>query len=523
MNLETWGKFQTLLKKAALSVLAGGLLMSILGCPPKITHFTPARGMTDTEVTIEGKYFGDTAEENIIKFAGATATYANLFDKNKLLVKVPDGAKTGLISITVSGRTGYSKNNFVVVEPSKWTFMIYMASDNNLESAGIDDFLEMASVGSSEEVNIVVQMDRHPRSDSPYYSDEYGNWAGTKRFLIQKEDDPSIIPIQDLGEQNMGDPAVLQDFVEWAVTTYPAEHYALSIWNHGGGWRALREKMINMAETARSLGEPDCGVARAVAWDDTDGNDRLYMKEVQCALEAAKPSIKDRYGTLVKLDIVGFDACLMGMVEVAYAMRNVANFVVGSEQLEPGDGWPYDTILNDLAATASFIAKDVAGLIVTKYGNAYSSGITQSAADIAKLNHLCTTIDIFANKMNSEWDKLQIARINAMEYHPFGNSFWGVDLWDFADKVYNQVSSVDIKTAAHEVKNAIDDFVTNESHSPDMAGSHGIAIYFPSTLIRFNNDPDHIGYLESNTFMPVDFIADHNWDNWLQTYYANIP
>ncbi len=395
-----------------------------------------------------------------------------------------------------------------LVEKPKWTFMVYLDADNNLEGAGIDDFLEMASVGSNADVNIVVQMDRVLGYDT-----SFDDWTGTRRFLIKSGDTPSITPIQGLGEQNMGDPTVLKDFVEWAVKKYPAEHYALSIWNHGDGFRDFRKRMI---ERARDIGrgEADMGVARAVASDDTDG-DILYIKEVQQALEAAT----------VKLDVVGFDACLMGMVEVGYALRNIANYVVGSEELEPGDGWPYDTILADLVATPSLSPKELASKIVTKYSNSYSKGITQASVDISKLNFLVSKIDNFTNKANSEWSNLRNARTNTRQYHPYSwdPSSWGTDLWHFADNVYNQVTSSDIKTVAQELKDAIDDFVTAESHSPDMSGSHGIAIYFPPTETDFNNDPDHTGYEENNTFMTVDFVNDHRWDNWLQDFYFNIP
>jgi hypothetical protein len=380
----------------------------------------------------------------------------------------------------------------------------------------------MASVGSTAGVNIIVQMDRHPSSALPYYSGAYGDWAGTRRFRIQSGDTPSVAPMQDLEEANMGDPAVLRDFVEWAITNYPAEHYALSIWNHGGGWRALRERLSEVASRAIREGGLNTAVARAVAWDDTDG-DKLYMKEVQQALEAAKQRLQERLNTEVKIDVVGFDACLMGMAEIAYAMRNVANYMVGSEELEPGDGWPYDTILSDVVATSSMNPKSFAGLIVNKYGSAYTDSITQSSVDIAKVMNLSAKIDSFTSKASSEWDKLKEARTNAREYHPGGNSYWGVDLWDFADEVYNRVSSTDIKNAAIALRNAVDDFVTDESHSSNMAGSHGVAIYFPPSLTRFNNDPDHTGYEDSNTFMIVDFVKNHNWDNWLQDYYANIP
>lgn len=509
-------------KKSRIKLIRVGfvlLALFLLACPPQVKRFTPEKGVEGTEVTIQGKNFGATPADNTVKFGDVTATDVRLPQENTIIAKVPPGVKTGLVSVTTPEGTGVSEKNFVVVVPTKWTFMVYLDADNNLESAGIDDFLEMATVGSSNEVKIVVQMDRVSGHDNTY-----GNWTGTRRFLIHNGDTPNITPVQDLGEQNMGDPAVLEDFVEWAVTTYPAEYYALSIWNHGGGWRVLREKMIEEVRSARSRGEADWSVARAVAWDDTD-NDKLYMKEVQNALEAAKPKIKDRSGTQVKLDIVGFDACLMGMVEVAYAMRNVANYVVGSEETEPFDGWPYDPVLSDLVSIPTFSPTDVAGLIVNKYGDAYTytHGITQSAGDISKLSNLVNKINAFTDKANTEWSSLRDARNACIQYHPFGASFWGVDLRDFAQEVANRVTSNDIRNAAIALRDAVDDFVISERHSPDMDGSHGVAIYFPPTLTAFNNDPDHTGYEDANNFMQVDFVKRNRWDNWLQDFYANIP
>ena len=329
-----------------------------------------------------------------------------------------------------------------------------------------------------------------------------------------------MAPLQDLGEQNMGDPDVLQDFVEWAITNYPAKRYMLSIWNHGNGWRQSRERLHERAMRARAASEPDQGVAKAVATDDTD-DDILYMREVQTALEGAR----QRLGTLVKLDVVGFDACLMGMVEVAYACRDVANYVVGSEDLEPGDGWPYDTILGDLVAMPTMTAKGLADLVVDKYGSSYGGGTTQSSVGVSELSALASKINAFTNVASTEWAALKASRLASKQYHPsWSSSCWGVDIWDFADEVYNRVNSAAIKTAAAQLKTAVEDFVTNVHPSAAGSGSHGVAIYFPPTQAEFNNDPDHGGYEESNTFMPVDFVRFENWDNWLlEAYYPNIP
>lgn len=500
-------------------VVLCGIIM-LTACGPYIKDFSPEEGPVGTEVTITGGRFETTPANNTVKFGGVTVPASDITSASasQIKAKVPTGAQTGLISVSTSNGSDESDKNFIVPAAAEWTFMVYLDADNNLESAGIDDFLEMASVGSSTDVNIVVQMDRIPGHTS-----SYGDWTGTRRFLIQSGDTPDGTPVQDLGEQNMGDPNVLQDFVEWAVTNYRANHYALVIWNHGDGWRQLQENMLKMAEEAESRAETDWAIAKGVASDDTDG-DKLYMREVQDALTSAKQNLQDRGTLSVKLDIVGFDACLMGMVETAYALRDVTNYMVGSEELEPGNGWPYDNILGSLTTTPMMTPAQLANQIVTDYGASYGSGVTQSAVDISQLSPLVAEINNFATVATNEWNLLKTARNNSKQYHPgWSTSCWGVDLWDFADEVHSQVISPTIKTAAQDLKTAVDNFVISEQHSANMNGSHGIAIYFPPNQAAFNNDPDHTGYEQSNTFMPVDFVLYSQWDNWLQDFYANIP
>ncbi|MHC4617834.1 MAG: clostripain-related cysteine peptidase [Planctomycetota bacterium] len=506
-------------------VLAGLLICIMLvlsACRPYIKSFTPANGAPGTVVTITGDRFTDGKGPTTVQFGPVAVPTADVLSltKSSIQARVPAGAETGLISVTTSKGRGESKVNFRVDSQNKWTFMVYLDADNNLEAAGLTDFAEMALVGSTAGVNIVVQMDRIAG-----YTAAYGDWTGTRRFLIQSGDNPSMTPLQDLGEQNMGDPDVLEDFVEWAITNYRAERYALVIWDHGDGWRTIKEEQARTVEGAATRGESDWAVAKAISSDDTD-NDKLYMREVQSALESAKQDLHDRHDLVVELDLVGFDACLMGMVEVAYAMRNVASYVVGSEETEPANGWPYDAILGELVATPTLNPEQLADVIVSEYVSSYGTrtGITQSAIDISQISSLKSKIDAFTYAASGEWSALADARTNTIQYHPWGIPYcWGVDLWDYADEVYSRVVSTTIKSAALDLKTAVDNAVVSEGHSSDMSGSHGIAIYFPPTEAVFNSDPDHAGYLESNTFMPVDFVGHSNWDNWLQDYYVSIP
>ena len=92
---------------------------------------------------------------------------------------------------------------------AKWTVMVYMNADNDLERYGIRDFLEMSKVDNSKDVNILVQMDR-----TPGFSAEYGDWTQTLRFKVSKNIVPTKeLSLLDLGETNMGDPSTLKDFV----------------------------------------------------------------------------------------------------------------------------------------------------------------------------------------------------------------------------------------------------------------------------------------------------------------------
>jgi len=264
----------------------------------------------------------------------------------------------------------------------EWTVMIYLDADNNLESAGINDINEMEIVGSSSDVNIVVQLDRIPysvlASNNEGYLDDTsnGNWTNTRRYYITQDFDTYIINSQlksDLGELNMGDPQTLVDFANWAITEYPAKKYLLVIWNHGGGFRSP-------AYTTKDI-----------AWDDTSGGDRITMPELEDALSAISVQMGKN------IDIVGMDACLMAMTEVAYQIKDHADILVTSEESEPNDGWPYDTILAQLAANPTMSSTQLAIDIVDKYIYSYPSyDVTQSAIDLSYMNTLANQLSELA-------------------------------------------------------------------------------------------------------------------------------
>ncbi|GAK54929.1 hypothetical protein U27_01760 [Candidatus Vecturithrix granuli] len=370
------------------------------------------------------------------------------------------------IVATISPKAGYAE--------AQWTFLVYLDADNDLETYGIADFLEMAAVGSTAEVNIVVQFDRHPGYDS-----SYGDWTTTKRFLITSSLTPTVAnALIDIGEANMGDPATLTDFINWGVANYPANRYALVFWDHGSGWRMQIETLRSALRTATTVDERDRilqdlqravpTVYKEICSDYTDG-DELYMQEVKNALNAA-----------ADMTLIGFDACLMSMTEVAYEIKDTgAAVMVGSEDTEPAEGWPYDTILRDLALNPTWTASQFGVAIVDNYYASYWESETLSAIDLSRMNTLAGVTSTFAETMRNFWNSDQAA----------------------------------VRAAAQAVMDEIDATVLYEQHGDSRSGSYGLAIYFPETQ----------GYFDTNyNGSTIAFPADTFWEEFLSDFYTSM-
>jgi Clostripain family len=114
-----------------------------------------------------------------------------------------------------------------------WTVLIFMAADNNLDLFAVKDLHELEHLGSTDEVDVVVQIDRYgdgrtgPASRGRVVKDV--NW--------EKLDIRFVSVLDEIGETNTGDPQVLRSFIEWGAAAFPAERYMLVLWNHGSGWK----------------------------------------------------------------------------------------------------------------------------------------------------------------------------------------------------------------------------------------------------------------------------------------------
>ena len=184
-------------------------------------------------------------------------------------------------------------------------------------------------------------------------------------------------------------------FVDYCQANYSAGNYALIFWNHGGGWRdKIIRKGGGFSFIPRYLGSskekiPKEPINKAVCWDDYSGS-CLYMGEVKAAV------------TDKGIDLIGFDACLMGMVEVAYQLLDETNYVVASEEAEPACGWAYQYFLYDLIMQADNTPANLGKAIVDSYiDHTPYSGITLSVIDMAYMAGLVSAINTFATNLIS--------------------------------------------------------------------------------------------------------------------------
>jgi hypothetical protein len=440
---------------------------------------------------------------------------------------------------------------------AEWTVMVFMDGDNNLEKFALKDFEEMARVADSAQVNIVVQLDRIAG-----FSALYGDWTHTLRFKLRQGMTP--IPANALSpsdselemgrEMNMGHPDTLASFVEWARRKYPARRYMLVMWDHGDGWRLLHSvSPTNDSLAARAVRRHDALAAeavtsargtqkrsvgplvssdktldaphRAISMDDTD-RDRLYVREVQDSLE----SVLDK-----KLDLIGFDACLMSMVENGFAMRRVADVMVGSEELEPGDGWKYDHWLPKLVGNPPIEATDLGRILVDSYKETYVTDpeTTLSAVDLSQgraqafAQAVSALADELTISLDTELASIKGARESCTPYAP-GWGYHGIDLHRFCEQLILRTTRQDLRDRAQSVRLMLEDtsFVLSYyagSYREGMFGSRGLAIYFPQTKAAYLSDSYREAYRDENTTYPVEFVQQHRWDNFLHAYFNRVP
>lgn len=357
------------------------------------------------------------------------------------------------------------------VPRARWTVMVYISGDNNLEDYVVLDIEnELAPTGSSADVQVVALADR-----GPGYDTSRGDWQTTKLYHItQGMIADSASAVDDWGERNMGDAQTLIDFVAWTRANYPADHYALYFWGHGWNWHP-----------------------GYVMEDDTDA-DTLDYEEMKAAL----PSVGF-------IDVVGYDGCNMASIEIFNLWHGYATAVTSSQEYVNWEGIQYDLVLAQLTANPNMTADQVA--IATSQSATDDKTWSAVAVD-SRFTALLTAVQDWSLALNAG------LAANRRKYdRAFGatRSFWQApmdkDLYDMAYEIKRNVTDANIRTKSQAVMDAVNAVVLHERHTNAYADAHGITIYHISSAS--GKDSNYTYYRAT-----IDFALQTSWDEFLNAY-----
>ena len=434
--------------------------------------------------------------------------------------------------IDVATQTEATEKNATRALPKKhMTFIVFIAADNDLSYFSWHNIEQMKKIGSNQHINIVVQI------NSP------GAATPTRRFYIHRDSMELVSPLAgELPQKlNSGSPQTLIDCVQWAAHNYPAEHYALILWDHGTGildpgrYRTINTNDLffknpesNKYEIDRNGGFIEILAQqltnknkRAVCFDDTF---QSYISNQEMGF-----ALKEIHHNVLKkpLDIIGFDACLMGMIEIASIVKDNATFMVSSQEIEYGYGCNYTKMLRPFQE-AALNPKEFAQHMVRAYDEEYrpiANDFTQSAFDLSvttaleeNINNVAQLLSMLFIEAKSKNIKNLVKLCKSPQYCTCFDEPSYIDLGHFYKNLIKYLPHVQLNnqeqgklflerlyTHLQEGIDIIDQLVIQNTAGNGLKNAHGVSIYFPEYRISGS-------YLQSN------FGANNAWSSFLNLY-----
>lgn len=342
-----------------------------------------------------------------------------------------------------------------------WTFFVYMAADNSLNTEADANIAQMVKASSTNNVYIVVHLNIKRTGEN----------KKTQKLVIQ---DGKISQIGATTAEDSGSDVTFLNAMKWAVTDYPSDHLLVDMWNHGSG-------SLNRSVLAH----------RGVCYDDSTGH---YMTDLM--YKRAFDVIVNQYRGGNKIDIIAFDACLMADIEVAFTLQNYANYLVASQQTVPGPGYDYNAVLS-IFANGSPDPVTFAHWLVTAYDHLYKpsgQSYTLSAINLSKLTPAVAATNTIAQQLTNNLaadSSGNLARIIGSAAAPSACPHFDeptyLDLYSFYANLYvavskmglNSANTSKLKTALRSGLTAIAHTIIANAHSDsDFPKTRGMSIYF---------------------------------------------
>ncbi len=415
-----------------------------------------------------------------------------------------ESAQTKSLSMTVNSGSGelkvsrrkISQGNAASL-PSGWTLFVYLCG-TDLETdyyAATGDLDEMLAVSESDKVRFIVQT-----GGTDTWHNEVVDPDSIQRYLIQNGE---ITLVDEQQLSNMGDPETLADFLKWGLKDHASAHNGLIFWNHGGG------------------------CITGVCFDERYDSDSLDLTEIDAVLNETIGS----FGK--KLDFIGFDACLMGTVETANVLATFADYMYGSEEVEPGSGWDYtaigDYLVQNPDADGAALGKKVADSFLKACeddGQDYE--VTFSIIDLSKTDEILTSFNAFAKDLyeaaEDAGQRADIVRaIRAVDDFGGNNKTEGyanmIDLGGLTEACasYSKNASAALKA----ISDAVAYSVSGDMHT----GATGLSTYYPISIQGSNElsffgkvciSPYYLSFVDllGSVGVSGDMYSDYEDDTW---------
>ena len=377
------------------------------------------------------------------------------------------------------------------------TVFIYMAAENNLASFADDDLDEMkeGSKSLAQDQNLVIYIDRAQSSTPPFLARIY------KGELI----DTLFMP-----EGLAADPTVLRHALAKAKELYPAKSYGLMVWGHGSGWLISESDSISRA-SSRAYG--------GSTGDNTSYGSGKYWMNIPEMAEAIETAMGND-----KLKLIFGDCCSFACLEVAYELRNVTDYVLGSPAEVPDMGAPFELTVPDM-----FVENDDYSRLIDHYydyyfdvfqnkknmyynhtpGDLAGYSLPLAAIKTSELDNLATAT---ARLLNTIADKVSTSGNlnleNAMYYAMYGSYRYS---YDVGNVLKLNVASADFDNW----KKTFDKAVPHRKYSSKWMSAVSLLI---SEMDDFNVQEEDCSCV--SMFFPSNTYAHTrpNWNKAIQTY-----
>jgi hypothetical protein len=437
---------------------------------------------------------GDSQSSDIISLHHTCGSSLKPLSSCGITVSInnPRGNVKRQLNINYGGRIPLTAPIAFQASQAAYTILIYIEG-TDLESkwnSATYNIEQMRQIGSSSNTNIVITTGAAKKE----------GWQTVQRKLILPHHDYLL---QDLQSVNMGLTSTIQDFFIWGINRFPANHYIAIFWDHGGG--------------------PNYGYGQ----DELHANTSTPINQLASAMKTVTQSTNKHF------EIIGFDACFLGNVETFAGLYPYANYLVGSEDLEPGQGWQYTTFLQYVKNNPTANGLNIGTVIANGYTeqNAGDS-TTLSVIRAASMPNLITAINQFSTALLphvttlqsiANWKQIARVRVRTPDYGTsiLENKIYDVaDLISFAKDMTTTYQGIDpaVSNAASAVTIAAKSAVQYYKNSPNRGSSLGLTIYFPSVLSQYVANYPSVTLLNGSSFFSISYT---NLVQQYVNYYQN--